>query len=300
MRVLVTNDDGITSPGLHALAGAALDLPAEVMVVAPWDDQSGSGAAVGPLHIPGRVVFEVANLPGMPLVPAYRVRCPPALAVLTAGLGGYGVRPDLVLSGVNLGANLGIAILHSGTVGAALTAANLGLPAVAVSLDADGRPLKWPTAAAVAVEVARWLAARRTAGVLNVNVPNVTLDDLAGVRSATLSRLGSVRTAFTLGDAADERRHELELHTTDAKADRDSDAALVRRGFVTITALSGLAGPPATADGVAEFVEEALAGRRRHSTSTLGAAVPAGTGTSGPVHLPSTFRWPRRKHIPIA
>lgn len=64
--------------------------------------------------------------------------CTPALAVLTAGLSGPLVRPDVVLSGVDLGLNLGVAVLYSGTVGAALTALNLGLPAVAVSLQGSG------------------------------------------------------------------------------------------------------------------------------------------------------------------
>ncbi|MGH9177333.1 MAG: 5'/3'-nucleotidase SurE [Acidimicrobiales bacterium] len=241
MRILVTNDDGVASPGLHALARAAVDFPAEVMVVAPRHDQSGSGAAVGPLDLPGKVVFEARDLAGLAAVAAYCVDCPPALGVLSAGLGGYGVCPDLVLSGVNAGLNLGTAVLHSGTVGAALTAANLGLPAVAVSLAASDRP-HWDTAAAIGLAAAHWLGATGLAVALNVNVPDVGRDGLAGVRVAHLSRFGSVRTALTLTDDAvrDDPGLELTLGPSVSDADPASDAALVRRGFATVTILRGL------------------------------------------------------------
>lgn len=248
----MTNDDGITSPGLHALATAATALDAEVMVVAPSSDQSGTGAGIRPLHSPGSMAFQSVALPGLDAVPAYSVDCPPALAVLSAVLGGHGLRPDLVLSGINIGLNLGVAVLHSGTVGAALTATNLGLPALAVSMDAGSRP-NWATATAVAEAAARWLSATRIPVVLNVNVPDLAVDDLAGVRSATLSRFSGVLTETDLLEGASD-------------LEPDSDASLVRRGFATITVLHGLreAGHETGRDA-ASFVEDVCAGRRRQS-----------------------------------
>ena len=232
-RILVTNDDGIASPGLLALAVAASEMAADITVVAPCEDQSGAGAAIRPLLPGAGLAFRSVDLDGLDGVPAYCVDCPPALAVLSACLGSGDLRPHLVLSGVNIGLNLGVGVLHSGTVGAALTAANLGLPAVAVSLEAGSRP-HWPTAAAVAVTAARWLTRTRLPVVLNVNVPDVALRDLAGVRSATLTRFSGARFNVAHTDGGTDGWEEA------ADADSASDAALVRRGFATITVLHGL------------------------------------------------------------
>ena len=135
MKVLVTNDDGIGSAGLHALAAALVAGGRDVVVVAPDRDMSGSGAAIGHIHIDEAIGAEKVELPGLPGVPAYAIDGPPGLCVLAARLGGFGAPPDLVVSGINPGCNTGRAILHSGTVGAALTAANFGGRGVAVSID---------------------------------------------------------------------------------------------------------------------------------------------------------------------
>jgi 5'-nucleotidase len=135
MKVLVTNDDGIKSPGLHALAQALVATGRDVVVVAPDRDMSGSGAAIGHIHIDEAIGAEKVELPGLAGVPAYAIDGPPGLCVLTARLGGFGTPPDLVVSGINAGCNTGRAILHSGTVGGALTAANFGGRGLAVSID---------------------------------------------------------------------------------------------------------------------------------------------------------------------
>ncbi len=225
-RILVTNDDGIMAPGLHALVLASTALAANVMVVAPRHDESGCGAAIGPLRPGGSESFEPVTLPGLEDVLAFRTDCTPALAVLSTCLAGGENSPDIVLSGVNAGLNVGLAVLHSGTVGAALTAANLGLPAIAVSLDA-GRGPHWRTAAAVAVAAVRWLSANRLPVTLNINVPDVALEELAGVRAANLGR-------FARPQVVPSRARPL------PDADLDSDAALVRRRFATVTVLHGL------------------------------------------------------------
>lgn len=263
-RVLVTNDDGINAPGLLALAVAAAELDADMTVVAPAVDQSGSGAGIRPLLPGAGVAFRSVALPGLDDVPAFCVDCPPALAVLSACLGGGDRGPHMVLSGVNMGLNLGVGVLHSGTVGAALTAANLGLPAVAVSLEGGPRP-HWRTATALAVTAARWLARTRLPVVLNVNVPDVALEDLAGVRSATLTRFSEVRWHVPQGDGPDLGGE------SPVDADPDSDAALVRRRFATITVLHGLreAGHE-TGGEAARFAEWSLAGEPRRPVVASG------------------------------
>ena len=119
---------------------------------------------------------------------------PPATAVYLACLGAFGERPDIVASGINPGANTGHLILHSGTVGAALTAAGLGVPALAVSIKWSETGYHWETAADIAVPALDWAAAGTAADgtprLLNLNVPNRPLDEVLGVREATLAPYG--------------------------------------------------------------------------------------------------------------
>jgi 5'-nucleotidase len=139
MKILVTNDDGVESAGLHALARALVDAGRDVLVVAPDRDMSGSSAAIGHIHMDDHIDAKRVTLPGLPDVPAYAVDGPPGLCVLAARLGGFGEPPGLVVSGINPGCNTGRAVLHSGTVGAALTAANFGGRGLAVSIDVVSR-----------------------------------------------------------------------------------------------------------------------------------------------------------------
>jgi 5'-nucleotidase len=135
VRILVTNDDGVDAPGIKALAAALVADGHDVTVVAPSGDRSGSGAAIGKLFgtEPPEVVRHVwADLPG---VPVHALDAPPATVVLGATLGAWGDPPDLVASGINPGANTGHLVIHSGTVGAALTAAGL-----TVEVDQTGNP----------------------------------------------------------------------------------------------------------------------------------------------------------------
>lgn len=185
MRILVTNDDGIETPGLHVLARALTRL-GEVLVVAPDGEYSGSSAAFGAINLIRPVVLNVA-VDGID--ESFSVSGPPALCVLFGCLGAFGPPPDLVVAGINPGANVGRSIYHSGTVGAAITARSRGISGLAVSQDlpeADGDAQLWDTAAQVAVEVARGLllGVGGTAVALNLNVPNRSLADLKGWCSA--------------------------------------------------------------------------------------------------------------------
>jgi 5'-nucleotidase len=232
VRVLVTNDDGIDSPGLHALAAAVVDAGYDVVVAAPLDDRSGASAAIGPAAAGEGIRLEPRQLRDLPGVPAYGLEAPPALIVLMAGLGGLGEQPDVVASGINPGGNTGRAVLHSGTVGAALTAATYGGSGLAVSL-AAGEQAHWDTAAAFAGPALEWLTSSPPGRVLNVNVPDRPLADVKGVRWGRLARFGTVRAAVvTTGD-----RIDVEFRANDDALDPDSDVALVAAGYVAVTTL---------------------------------------------------------------
>src|SRR5665811_223086 len=110
-RILVTNDDGIDSPGLKKLA-SRLARDFEVVVVAPADDMSGTGTALGRFDPKAGVELTQTTVDG--ISEAYTVDGPPGLAVLAASLGAFGDPPDLVVSGINAGLNTGHSIIHSG------------------------------------------------------------------------------------------------------------------------------------------------------------------------------------------
>lgn len=241
MRVLVTNDDGIGAPGLAALARAVLDRGYDVVVAAPAGDRSGSSAAIGGMHADESIEVRPVELEGLDGVPSLSVAAPPALVVMAACLGGLGPPPDMVAAGINPGLNTGRAVLHSGTVGAALTAANFGRASVAVSL-ASGGPPCWGTAAELAVAALAWLAAESARRMVNLNVPNVASEEVRGVRQAWLAPFGVVRASVADGPGDGlqmELRGDREVGGEGGEPD-GSDTALVKAGFATVTSLTGI------------------------------------------------------------
>jgi 5'-nucleotidase len=158
-----------------------------------------------------------------------------------------------VVSGINPGHNTGRSTLHSGTVGAALTAANLGISGLAVSTGA-GTEIHWDTAAQMAVLATRWLVGAPKTTVVNLNVPNVPQSDLAGVSLARLASFGTVRSAIT---DAGRGKLQFELRDTDVELDPDTDTALVARRIVAVTPIVGIRAGEET--DVAAFLEDELA-----------------------------------------
>jgi 5'-nucleotidase len=259
VRVLVTNDDGVESLGIQALARALHDAGHDVFVVAPASDLSGAGASIGPLHRSEPIPVAPRTWPELPGVPVLAIERPPATAVYLACLGAFGARPEVVASGINPGANTGHLILHSGTVGAALTAAGLGIPALAVSMKWSDSGYCWETAAELAVPALDWAAGGPDrAGdpsprVLNLNVPNRPLDQVLGVREADLAPYGEAWVASSDLRSGDLR---IEFQGPAADFDESTDAALVVEGYATVTPLLGIVAAPLK--GAAESVENAL------------------------------------------
>jgi 5'-nucleotidase len=280
VRVLVTNDDGVDAPGLAALTRALVgwvdDAAAkggprhEIVVVAPSSNYSGAGAAVGSVTDRTTIPYRRASVEGAEGVEAYGLDASPALSVIAGALGAVGPRPDLVLSGINHGVNVGRSVLHSGTVGAALTASQLGISALAVSLRAGVTPDPWESAADLAVSLIPVLAGAPARTVLNLNVPALPLADILGLRWARVSGAGLIKAATGAGDWEEPNRPEMEgpaaaegaravmdgapgdrgeivltvgspfPHAGDTgRADSSEDAALVAQGYAALTALRG-------------------------------------------------------------
>jgi len=180
--ILLTNDDGIHSPGLLAVAEAVCDL-GELLMIAPATQQTGMGRGIPPMT--DRVLRREVVTVECQDMPAYAITGSPAQAVLYGILAlaphVCGRKPDLVISGINYGENLGTCVTASGTVGAALQAAELGVPGLAVSLETDkafhlhhGQDMDWSAAAAVTRHFAQVMLAAQLpfdVDVLKIDVP---------------------------------------------------------------------------------------------------------------------------------
>lgn len=233
-RVLVTNDDGIESAGLHALAVALRAQGMDVVIAAPVSQSSGSSASIMAEDDGGRIAVERRVLEGLEEVPTFAVHGGPGLIALIAARGAFGEPTDVVASGVNHGANVGRAILHSGTVGAALTGGLNGAWGVAVSLDVGFKPQEfhWDAASEAAVRLLPALLRHPRGTVINVNVPNTA--EHRGVVEAELAPFGIVQTTLTQQDEHDIRLAVEDLPNT---PEPGTDAAYLADGWVTVSGL---------------------------------------------------------------
>jgi 5'-nucleotidase len=226
-RILVSNDDGVHAPGLAALA-AALERVGEVFVVAPDRERSAVGHALT-LHRPltvegcGRRRFAVNGTPSD--------------CVNLAILGILPARPDVVVSGVNAGSNLGDDVTYSGTVSAALEGALLGVAAIAVSLVGSTGDADYGRAARVAADLTRRLLAEPHRGVtlLNVNVPS---GSLRGLRVTRLGRRTYTEKVIERRDPRGKRYYWIGAGPPAWEAGEDTDYTAVHKGYVSLTPLS--------------------------------------------------------------
>jgi 5'-nucleotidase len=230
--ILLTNDDGIHAEGLRYLRMAAERI-GKVLVVAPETEQSAVGHSIT-LYDPIKAleVFKDEAFYG------YGISGTPADSVKLALHSLLPRPPDLVISGINNGANLGINVLYSGTVSAATEAAILGVPSMAVSIARKkDAPFHWALPHIEAV--AGWVLSHGLpSGVaLNVNIPAIPPDEIKGYRVArqSLARLGE--SFDQREDPRGNRYYWLAGEATARETDENTDVIAVRQGYVSITPL---------------------------------------------------------------
>lgn len=231
MRILLTNDDGIMAPGIQALWRELAGL-GEVTVVAPDSERSATSQAIT-VHHPIRVDKHCIVDP--PLC-AWRVGGTPTDCVKIAVEALLEHKPDLVVSGINQGPNLGTDVLYSGTVSAAIEGALHGIPAVAVSL-VSWQPADFGPAARFAAKLVKTLAERGLPPntLLNVNVPAVAQERLAGV---AVTKLGTIEYENTFERRQDPRGrvyYWMGGSIVDAANGEDTDVAAVKEGKISVT-----------------------------------------------------------------
>lgn len=230
MTILVSNDDGIYAPGIYALYQAIRDL-GDVHVVAPHAEQSAVGHAISLSNpIKCKPVERDGHFFG------YAVGGTPADCVKLAVYALLPKKPDLVVSGINLGPNAGISVIYSGTVSAATEGTIIGIPSMAISLATFTNP-HWDTAARVARELVPRLIERGLPPetLLNVNVPNLPYEQIKGYR---VTRMGRSRFVEIFHRRTDPRNNV--YFWMDGDMERlddspDTDLRALEEGYVSLT-----------------------------------------------------------------
>ena len=229
MNILLTNDDGIFAPGIAA-AYRELTKLGDITVVAPADRMSGAGHSITVFEPLVCEKVEIEDQFG-----GYSVSGSPADCVKLAIMELCPKKPDLVISGINNGANVGINVYYSGTVAAAMEAVFYRIPAIAVSC-AHEEQMDFKTAAKYAFEVISKIPAVNLSGVININIPRLSKGQPKGVRVVPQSTMGFEEHFIKKQSDTGQVLYQLaggghlDTHIP-------SDTLALTDGFITVTAL---------------------------------------------------------------
>lgn len=232
MNILLTNDDGIQARGIHAIYFALCEQGHSVQIVAPISQQSGVGQGLTVFEPVRAENYHEENYHGLAVygTPADCVKLALGAIVKTP--------PDLVVSGINLGSNIGPDVLYSGTIAAAVEASLEGIPSMALSMnDFKAKDLSGQArhAARLASQI-DWTKFKNRR-VLNVNYPSCPMEETRGVRVCPLST-ATWRNAYT--ERRDPRNNSywwLDGELNPDEITKDSDCHLLREGYITVTPL---------------------------------------------------------------
>jgi len=247
MNILISNDDGCHSPGIGALATALADM-ATIHVVAPDRDRSGASNS---LTLDNPIRAKQADN-GFICVDGTPTDC-----VHLAITGLLDAEPDMVVAGINAGANLGDDVLYSGTVAAAMEGRFLGFPAIAVSLAIEGAG-HYETAARVTVELVKRVrsGALPADTILNVNVPDVPWSELQGMQATRLGHRHKSEPVIKEVDPRGRPVYWVGPAGSEQDAGPGTDFHAVRSGFVSITPLDVDLTRYDAIDGLASWLSE--------------------------------------------
>jgi 5'-nucleotidase len=273
VRILLTNDDGISSDGLWA-AARGLARISHLTVIGTLDDWSGGSASI-------RLSYgaRLARYPAVPpdlasMVEAYSLEAAPGGAILTGLMTGLFEPFDLIASGANYGINVGADLVHSGTLGAAVTGYQRGLTAFAISADRGaprGEPQRWDVIADVSERVGSWLLRRQGPPLLlNVNVPNRPFNELRGakiVKPVTWGNLDRARLdAVAEGEDAWRITASI-IRDVPYPDDEETDSGAVMAGYIALSQVAPTGWvPEPLPDDLHQLVETLTPGSQPGST----------------------------------
>jgi 5'-nucleotidase len=228
VKILVSNDDGYLATGINVLADALAEI-ADVVVVAPDRNHSGASNSLT-LHSPLRIHRVSPD--------RYFVNGTPSDCVHLALSGFLDYEPDIVVSGINHGANLGDDVIYSGTVAAAMEGRFLGFPAIAVSL-VGTTPTRFDTAAQVACDLIAKLQSDPLPSdvILNVNVPNLPYEQLDGICAARLGFRHKAEPMIKTTDPRDRTIYWIGPAGPGQDSGSGTDFAALASGAVAVTPL---------------------------------------------------------------
>jgi 5'-nucleotidase len=229
-RILITNDDGVRAPGILAVARALATL-GDITIVAPLENQSGKGHSIS---ITDPIFADAVTLPGD--LPATALTATPASCVKVGVKALMPQKPDLVVSGINRGYNLGTVTYVSGTAGAAREAALMGIPAIAASLAVE-QP-DYTTAAKIVRQIAEMVRKNglEPGAFLNVNVPAASADAIKGIQLTRQSTQTGVE-RFEEQKSPSGRRYFWSVWNEPTGDVEGTDLWAVEHGYVAITPL---------------------------------------------------------------
>jgi 5'/3'-nucleotidase len=237
MRIVLTNDDGIDAAGL-LVARRALEEVGEVLTVAPDRNRSGIGRAItfsSPLHVEEREMADGGI--------GYACTGTPVDCIRLVALGLMDFEPDIVVSGINHGENLGDDITYSGTVAAAFEGIVIGVPGIAVSLAVE-RPwhhheeveLHFGPVACFAARLAEVSAKRLPAGrILTVNAPNLPEGELKGARMTKLGRRFYTDELIAVRDETGRLAYDIYNNPPGRHEEEGTDFTAVEAGEISVT-----------------------------------------------------------------
>lgn len=231
MRILVSNDDGVHAPGLAVLAESLAPF-AEIIVVAPDRDRSAASNSLT-LDVPLRLKQQPTGF--------YAINGTPTDGVLIAIRGWLEKPPDMVVSGINSGANLGDDVLYSGTVAAAMEGRFLGFPAIAISLVTSPRAYShYATAGKIASRLLKNLLHNPLPKdtILNVNVPNKPIEEIKGFQVTRLGHRHIAEEVIATQDPRNDPIYWIGPAGKEEDGGPGTDFYAISQGYVSITPLT--------------------------------------------------------------
>lgn len=234
MRILITNDDGIYANGIKELSIKLSDI-GEVVVVAPDRERSAIGHAIT-IHTPLRVE-KIEDI--LPNIEAWAINGTPSDCVKIAIESLMRVKPDLIVSGINNGPNLGTDVIYSGTVSAAIEGAMHSIPSIAISACFFNGKINYESVAEVSCKIIKNLVKKDLPKniILNINVPSISLEQIKGIKITELGIRKYNNNYVKRTDPKGKNYYWLSGELIEIKNKDTSDIVAIEEGFISITPL---------------------------------------------------------------